>query len=230
MNRLIPFLLFILILITSCKNNEIGEGKDVNPESIYFDYQVFGEEGKDNMTVLLQYRFAGPNGTTLVMDDPAKVEFDGKLLTVDSSKLGGAYYEDWVPLNKFTGSHNIVFTDLDQKQYKETFNFQPVTLKTEIPAKVHRRDLVFDLNGLDTLDEVRIILTDTSFNSPDINRVDTVKNGKITISKKDLEKVVNGPVYMELIKEAERPVKNGTNEGGTLSVSYALKRDFTLED
>lgn len=218
------------LVISSCGSNEIGDSKDVNPQSIYFDYQVWGEEGRDNVTVLLQYRFAGPNGTTLVLDDPAKVELDGKKIPVDSSRLTGAYYEVSAPVKDFTGKHTIVFTDLDQKQYKEEFEFQPISLKTGIPDTVKRGDLVFDLDGLDPLDYVRVLLTDTSFASKDINRVDTVRNGRITISKEDLQKVVNGPIYLELSKEEEKPVKNSTREGGHLSLSYGIKRDFTLRD
>lgn len=224
------FSIFFLILISSCDSNEIGNSKDVNPESVYFDYQVWGEEGRDNVTVLLQYRFAGPNGTTLILDDPAKVELDGKIIPVDSSKLTGAYYEVSTPLKDFIGKHSIVFTDLDKKQYKEEFEFQPITLITQLPDTVKRGDLVFQLDGLDPRDYVRVLLTDTSFASPDINRVDTVRNGRIIITKDDLKKVVNGPVYLELSKEEEKPVKNSTREGGHLSLSFGIKRDFTLKD
>ena len=35
---------------------------------------------------------------------------------------------------------------------------------------------------------------------------------------------------LELIKEDEKPVKNGTNEGGHISINYGLKRSFKLKD
>mgnify|MGYP001588509514 FL=1 len=86
MNRLFLLLLTSSFLVfCSCNSNEIGKEKDVDPESIYFDYQVKGEEGDDHVTVLLQYRFAGENGTTLTIDEPGKVEFDGEVIKVDSS-------------------------------------------------------------------------------------------------------------------------------------------------
>lgn len=220
----------LFLMLISCNSNEIGNSKDVKPGSVYFDYKVWGEEGRDNVTVLLQYRFAGPNGTTLVLDDPAKVELDGKLIPVDSSKLTGAYYEVSVPLKDFIGKHTIVFTDLDKKQYKEEFEFVPINLNTQLPDTLKRGDLVFDLDGLDPQDYVRVLLTDTSFASADINRVDTVRNGRIIITKEDLQRVVNGPVYLELSKEEEKPVKNSTPEGGHLSLSYGIKRDFTLKE
>ncbi|MBK5270919.1 MAG: hypothetical protein JJE22_07895, partial [Bacteroidia bacterium] len=99
-----------------------------------------------------------------------------------------------------------------------------------IPDEIERDDLVFDLDGLDPEDYVRVVLTDTSFASEEINRMDTLTNGRLLISKKDLETIVSGPVHLAIYKEYERPVKNGTPEGGRLSFSYALKRDFVLKD
>lgn len=229
----IPFLFFtsvIFISLSSCSSNEIGGSKDVNPEAIWFDYQVWGEEGHDNMTIMLQYRFAGRNGTTLVLDEPSKVELDGELLKADSSKVTGAYYEIVKPVNGFEGKHEIVFTNIDNKQYKEEFNFQPITLLTEIPNEVERNDLSFKLDGLNPKDYVRVLVTDTSFKSEEINRVDTVENGQVHISKKDLETLVNGPIHLIIYKEYEKPLTHGTPEGGRLSFSYALKRDFILKD
>ena len=233
MNRFFPTAISILALtffLTNCNSNEVGNSKDVNPESIYFDYKVWGDESNDAITVMLQYRFAGRNGTTLVLDQPAKVELDGQAITADSSKMTGAYYEVLKPLNEFKGKHSIVFTDVNKKEYKEEFSFQPITLRTKIPAEIKRGDLVFQLDGLSPEDHVRVLLIDTSFESDDINRVDTVMNGAVVIKAESLKKVVNGPIHMELYKEIERPVKNGTKEGGRFSFSYGLKRDFILKD
>lgn len=227
---LLFFSIAATFFLSSCSSNEIGGSSDVNPESIWFDYQVWGEEGHDNMTVMLQYRFAGENGTTLFLDEPSKVEFDGERLKADSSKMTGAYYEIVKPLKDFAGKHEILFTNTDNKQYKEEFSFQPMTMMTPVPDEIERDDLVFELGGLEPKDYVRVLVTDTSFASEEINRIDTVTNGRVLISKKDLETIVTGPVHLVLYKEYEKPVKNGTPEGGRLSFSYALKRDFVLKD
>ncbi|MES1215092.1 MAG: hypothetical protein ABUT20_06225, partial [Bacteroidota bacterium] len=175
-------------------------------------------------------RFAGENGTTLVLNSPSKAELDGELIKADSSKMTGAFYEIMKPVKEFSGKHTITFTDINKKQYNEEFSFQPIVLLTEIPKEIERGDLLFELEGLNPLDHVRVVVTDTSFASEEINRVDTVKNGRVIISKKDLETIVNGPVHLSLYKEDEKPVKNGTSEGGRLSISYGLKREFVLKD
>lgn len=231
MNRSFALLLFLqVIFLASCNSNEIGNGKDVNPEGIYFDYKIWGDEGNDNLTIKLQYRFGGKNGTTLTMEEPSKVELDGELIPVDSSKMSGAFYEIHKPIDKFSGEHTIIFSDLNERQYREKFRFQPLKLKTDLPGVVERRKIVLEVDGLDSTGLVRIIFTDTSFSGEGINRVDTIKNGQIIITEEDLENLLNGPIRMELIKEEEGPVKNGTREGGRLSISYGLKREFILKN
>lgn len=232
MNRLLfSFLTFSFLIFFSCTSNEIGNVKDVNPETIYFDYRIWGEEGNDQVTVKLQYRFGGPSGTTLLLEEPSKVELDGELLKADSSSFSGVYYEVQKPLASFAGRHTIVFTDMKKKQYKETFNFQPITLETEIPDTILRSRIVFKFRGLDGPDYIRILMTDTSFTGEGINRLDTVyKDGLVTIRKEEIGDLENGPVQLELIRETDREVKNGTSEGGRIVITYSLRREFILRD
>jgi hypothetical protein len=218
------------LLLASCTSNEIGSSKDVNPESIYFDYRVWGDEEGGDMTVKLQYRFAGKNGTTLLLEAPSKAEFDGVAIKADSSKMLGAYYEVSKPIKDFAGKHVIVFTDLNNKQYKEEFNFHPISFKTKVPAIINRNDLVFELDGLAPQDYVHVMVNDTASFSEGIDRIDTIKNGRITISKTELARLINGPVRLEISKEDEKSIRNGTSQGGRISISYGIKREFELKD
>ena len=225
------FLILALpVFFIGCRSNEIGNSNDVDPDSIWFDYKVSGEEGNDNITVLLQYRFGGSNGTTLLLVEPSMVKVDGVQVKGDSSRMTGAFYEFSKPLSEFVGTHEIIFTDNNKKEYKETFHFQPMSLVTELPDTIRRRDVSFVLQGLEKEDYVRVLLTDTSFTSVGINRLDSARDGKILISKSDLEKLVNGPIHLELIKENEQKVEATTKEGGRISIFYGLRRSFILSD
>jgi hypothetical protein len=226
---IISIVLFPFIFM-SCNSTEIGNSKDVNTESIFLNYQVSGDEMDSMVTVHLRFCFAGPRGTTLVLNEPSKVELDGKTIPADSSRLGGAYYEMVSPVKEFTGRHTIIFTGFNATQYKEEFDFRPMSLRTKLPDSLQRGDLVLELDGLEPEDYVRVLMTDTSFRSEEINRLDTVRNGRIIITKKEMEVLVNGPVRLELFKEAEKPLKNPTREGGQLSINYGLKRHFLLKD
>jgi hypothetical protein len=229
-NSIFLFSASVVLLCASCTSNEIGNSKDVNPESIYFDYRVWGDEEAGYITTRLQYRFAGPSGTTLLLASPSKAELDGVAIKADSSKMNGAYYEVTKPVKEFTGRHSIVFTDRDGKQYKEEFSFQPISLKDKLPAAIKRGDLSFDLNGLAPEDYVKVMLTDTVSFSEGIDRLDTIKNGHIVITKEDLKKLASGHIVFEISKEDEKRIKNGTREGGKISIAYEVRREFELKD
>jgi hypothetical protein len=215
--------------MTSCTSNEIGNIKDVNPDAIYFDYEIWAEETNPDVTVHLQYRMGGKNGTTLVLDEPSKVLLDGEELKLDSAKVTGAYYEVQKPASSFAGKHTVTFIDLNRKEYKEEFEFVPFMLDSLSPV-MHRGDLVFMFKGLEPVDVIDVALTDTSFTSADINDTATVRNGRLVISAERLSAVVNGPINLQFYKDAVKPIKNGTREGGRILIRYGLRREFELRD
>lgn len=224
------FLFAVSLFFFSCKSKDIESSSDVNQDKIYFDYRIWGDEETDYITVKLQYRFGGPTGTTLLLEEPAGVTLDGVKIIPDSSRMTGAYYEMIIDTDEFAGNHQLVYTDLNGKTYKEEFSFYPVTLKKEIPAELKRGELVFELNGLDSVDDVRVVMLNTAADSRGINRVEKVRNGKVFISKDELENVLSGPVHLELYKETDKSLKETTPEGGKLSITYGLKRQFVLKD
>src|SRR5258708_14631131 len=120
-----------LVVFASCRNNDAESVniKNINPERVYFDYKIWAEEGNDSLTILLQFRYNDENGPSLALEEPCKVEMDGEEIGKDSSKITGAFYELIRPMDKFTGPHHIIFTDINKKEYKESFSFQPISLK-----------------------------------------------------------------------------------------------------
>ena len=220
---------FAMLAMTSCTSDEIGNSKDVNPDAVYFDYEVWADETNPDVTVNLQYRMGGKNGTTLVLDEPSKVLLDGEQLKLDSAKATGAYYELQKPVASFSGKHTVTFTDLNKKEYKEEFEFVPFTVDS-FSSVMHRGDLVFTFKGLEPVDVIDVALTDTSFRSADINDTDTIRNGRLIISANRLSALVNGPINLQFYKEAVKPVKNGTKEGGRILIRYGLRREFELRD
>ena len=217
---------FILI---SCRNKN-SENNEVNPETIYFDYKITAEEGNDNLTIVLQYRDGNEEGETFPIKEPGKILFDGKQVPADSTNMTGIFYEINKPIATFAGKHHIFFTDITGKEYKEEFDFQPFSLLTTVADTLQRGELFFELIGLEAEDYVRVLLSDTSFANDGINRIDTVRDGRIIISGTDLQNLANGPIQLEFIRENERPVKKGTEAGGKFSINYSLKREFILRD
>ena len=219
-----------IFFLFSCNSDEIRNSKDVNPDALFFDYEIWADESKEDVTVNLQYRMGGKNGTTLILNEPSKVMLDGEQLKVDSAKVTGAYYEVQRPLTSFAGKHTISFTDLNKKEYNEEFEFKPFSLEPDVPSTLNRGDLVFNFKGLDTLDYLSVILTDTSYTSHDINDIDTVRNGRLTIRGDRLSALINGPIHLQFYREQILPLKRPTKEGGKFIITYGLKRNFELKD
>jgi len=220
--------IFFLIFLAAC-NNVIKDRKPVDPDAVFFDYKIRGEEKDSTVTVYIQYKIGGPNGRSFVLDDPAQVRLDDEIIPTASAKLTGAYYEIQKPSGSFAGKHTISFTDLNKKEYKEEFIYKPFKLRTRIPDAINRSDLAFDFEGLESEDYVGVIATDTSFISRDINEIDTVKNNRLIIPAGRLKNLFNGPIILLLSRETEKAIKNGTKAGGRIVVSYGLQREFELK-
>lgn len=225
-----PFIFLLLIFsYVSCTNSETSSQRNEMPSGIYFDYKIRGQENDSSVSIYLLYRRGGPNGNTIKLSDPAKVELDGDPLAVDSAKLAGVFYDIEKPANTFPGKHTIVFTDFDDKEQDLEFNYKPFKLKTKIPATVNRGDLVFDFSGLSNGDYLRVILADTSFQSRDLHEIDTIQNNRLVIPAYKLKTLTNGPVTLILSKEIERPISNGTGQRGKLLISYTMQREFVVK-
>lgn len=235
MSRSFYVILLVSFFSLHCSNNKEEPGNsiniaDVDPDAVWFDYQVWGEEGNDSVTIKVQFRYSGETGETIALGRSATVELDGEMVKPENSRMTGAYYELRRPVAAFIGKHLIVFTDINGKKYKEEFTFRPISLVSQIPDTMQRADIIFQWNGLDDMDQVRVLMTDTVFTSEGINRLDTVRNGQIIIPGSDLAELANGPVHMELIREDIRDIENGTFEGGRISITYGLKREFILKE
>ena len=228
-----PFSFFIVTMVAlleSCTGNEKKQQVPSETGDIYFDYRIWGDEERDLVTITLQYRQGDASGDPIMLVYPQKAELDGDRFPADSSVMNGVYYELSRAVSDFEGNHELIFTDTKGKTYTEDFHFSAMRLKGNLPAEMERGKLEFELAGIDTSALIHVVMTDTSFYSRGIDRVDTVRNGKVVISEADLENLQSGPVYLEFYREEIRPLKKNPGGGGNISISYSLKRSFTLYD
>jgi hypothetical protein len=216
-----------IIIFSACLG---GRQKKFALSSLYLDYKIYGEEGNDSVTVVLQFHVGGEYGPTVGLDAPGKVMLDGQTVPVDSSSITGPMFVITKALNSFSGKHVILFVDPEAHQYRQNFEFRSFTLLSNIIDTIPRSRMILQFNGLRDLDYVRILMTDTSYDSDQINRIDTVIGNQTIISREDLLSLQNGPIQLECTREIEEPIENSPSGDGMISTSYTLRREFYLKD
>jgi hypothetical protein len=222
---------FATAIVAACNNSSQVAKDGTGQEAVYSDYRIEGEDGKEEVTCLLQFRLGGPNGPAFLLNEPRTVELDGEVVQPDSTRLSGVYYEVTKPVSEFKGKHALVFTDEGGKRYRQEFEFWPFSLAAEIPSKVKRAPFTIQLTNFPkNSTPVQLIMVDTAFETNDVNEMAVVNKGQLLIGEPILNRLKSGPVLMELIKEEEKSIKKGARWKGRLVVSYGLKREFELAD
>jgi hypothetical protein len=216
-----------VFILASCTDEERGHIKSKDP-GVYAHYDIRAEEGSEMVTCFIRFYTDKTRKTTLTLEQPAKVELDGEVMPVDSSRFLGAYYELQRPVSDFEGRHTITFTSINNQKYKEEFSFTPLLLNSNLNRPITKTDLVLELEGLQPGDVIRIVMIDTAFKSEGVNQLDTVKNGQVIVEKSLLQTLRSGPVVLEISKESERSLVSGMR--GMLTTTYNLRRDLVLKD
>jgi hypothetical protein len=229
MKLLLP-LCCLFFLLVSCADEPKAETEEVfRPGSLYQNFQVWGEEGREDVTVRLQFHEGNRNGDAILLDNPGTVFLDDIPLPADSTKFNGVFYEISLPVAGFAGSHTIRFMGSDGKEYKEKFSFAPFSLAKDLPAEIKRKPFDLQLQNFGKGSEfVRLVMVDTAMQSADVNEDILVEEGKLSISDEHLANLTDGPVYLEIYREQEQLVRNGARGGGKLVITYALKRQFNF--
>jgi hypothetical protein len=212
------------VLFFSCSSNEIGQSKDVNPETIYQYYKFEYNEHDKSASLFAQFRFAGENGTTLVLTAPARLEYNGDLLKVDSNSFSGAYYGAAIPLSKAAGKHTLVFTDGERKKYENSFTVDSFYL-TGIPATISRlAPALIRFKAPVLLDEDFIALesegTDSSFS---VKYTAGDKDGYITIPAAELQRQKSNEIFIVPSLYRKTKLQQQAKEGGEIITIQTLK-------
>ncbi|MFZ4771484.1 MAG: hypothetical protein ACOYLO_14975 [Ferruginibacter sp.] len=225
---LLPFLLVPFLF--SCNTEEIGNSKDVAPDTIYTSYTMAYSEGESLVNCTAQFRFAGPLGTTLVLNNPSNIQLDGHSIPIDSSSSRGAFYEFNKPMSTFTGSHTWSFTDIAGKTYEEPFMFEPVTLQSELPATIKTADLLLKFNGVNDNDSMSVTVIDTTKPDADNEQKYRISNGTVLLPAALFKNLKPGTLKLYCYLIRKKALQNCPKEGGLISeIHYLKERTLTLE-
>jgi hypothetical protein len=75
---------------------------------------------------------------------------------------------------------------------------------------------------------IRLVMVDTSLDSPDVNEELRVENGEVKIDAAMLANLTKGPTVLQIYREEQRPFENGGTATGRLTTTYGIKREFVL--
>lgn len=227
-----PFLLYIILLffLGSCAGEEEPSFVRKTPSGgVYADYQVWAEEGADEVTIRLQYRRENEEGDAFAVENPGKVLLDDEELAPDSTRFMGVYYETSKPIEDFTGEHTVVFIDKSGREHREEFTFEPFTLRAELPENIRKKPFRIQLQNFpERSTPIRLVMVDTSLRSAGVNEELLIEEGIVEITKEFLRLLTKGPVTLEIYREEERPVKRGSKHSGKFTLTYGLRRHFNL--
>lgn len=205
-------------ILYSCASNEIGQSRDVNQETIYQDYSVVAGDTDATTTITAQFRFAGANGTTLVLNPPGKFELDGKEIAVDSSDFSGAFYKITLPFYQPAQQHKMRFTDTEKRKFDNSFQLDsfyliaPKSADRNSPLQIGFKAPV--LSGDDFID-IESKYTDSSFayryHSSD-------KSGYITIPATELHRQKKNELFITGTLHRKLPLQHTTRKGGKINI------------
>lgn len=216
--------LSILLTINSCTSSEIGDSKDVAQDKIYQSYNITYSEGDEKLSATAVFRFAGENGTTLVLNKPSKVELDDEVLIVDSSEFRGAYYEVAKLPTQWHGEHQWKFTDITNKTYTNDFSFD--AFKWDNPpasaSKSKPLQLNFITSALGPHDYVEVSTVDSDSSFSYTQWPLTVKPFCATIPVEYLQKQKQSTLKLAATRVQHIRLTQNTAEGGVFIIRYSL--------
>jgi len=213
-----------LLGFAACSSNEIGNSKDVAPETVYQQYRIDYYESSDKLDLHAQFRFGGFNGTTLVLNNPSSISLDGQTLKVDSSKYGGAFYESHKSASQFGGTHRYVFTDINGKKYENSFVFEPLRL-VQAPTSASRKQalqLVFNSDALQDGDEIQVS-TSGSDSAYSFTHDVSPRNYTVEIPASELARQKKDRLLLDIILMRNSRLQQQTKEGGEMNMRQQLK-------
>jgi hypothetical protein len=221
--RFLP-LIGLILALGACTSNEIGDSKDVAPETVYQQYNIRYNESDGKVNLHAQFRFGGINGTTLVLNSPSNISLDGQAIKVDSSKFGGAFYELERPAGQFVGSHRFVFTDINGKKYENGFGFLPVKLAVvpNTASKQQPLTLAFDGSTLQPGDRIEVSssASDSSFS---ISHEVTGNQYNVAIPAAQLARQKGEKLMLDISVKRTIPLQQLTKEGGEMEYRQQLR-------
>lgn len=209
------------VLISACESNEIGHSRDVNQDEICQTYYVTYDEATDRTEIIAWFRFAGPNGTTLILDSTSRVELDNEELNEIQDKNSGCSYHKNMSGKMPEGDHIFAFTDMNGKRYENKLDFRPVEIES-IPDTISLAEgltIRFTDKPDGRKEDMTVEISDDStFVSESWTQVHLER---VKFPKEKLQQL-KGNISISIRREGNFELKQKAHPGGTIYTEYML--------
>ena len=224
--------------LAACGSNDTIDSKDVNPEALYGEYTADFNADAGREELFVQFRVGGSTGTTVRLNDPAKVEANSQRLleqggTSSIINLIGTYYGLTTYKPAPEDSVTFVWTRDDKKTFQNVVVMaKPVSIGSpEADLKQSRKnDLKIEVTGDELLSgetfEAELRSQQTKKDETTVTILwKRIQSGRtIIFAATDLNNFATGAATLVVRRLKPQNVQQGHDrEGGVLSSRFQSK-------
>ncbi|MEZ4686129.1 MAG: hypothetical protein R3B47_08705 [Bacteroidia bacterium] len=215
---LLALALTSLFVLGSC---DVEDSADVNQNKIYAVYEAFYNHNTDKTWVVARFRFGGPTGTLLELNDPAEVTFDGDKLGWNPLFFG--HFKEYAGrISQGTFSYTNVDGDVfnNDLQPTDSIAFQDsfTTLR-----KGQANSIVWEGPLLGPDQRVGVFVGSWAWGQDALALQTTEGSNDIVLGIQQMENVTEGNAICYMDRTTEIPVQEGTGEGGVIRATFRAK-------
>lgn len=211
-------LLLAFFLFASLYSCNVEDSGDVNQDKIWTHYELFYNANDDKTVAVARFRFGGPTGTLLELNEDASVSFNGNELGFNNLYFGH--------VAEFAGvvdSGTFVYQDLDQLTFTNTINhFDSIAFPEgfDTITKSQANTLTWDGVALMENESVGLFVGSWTWGDDALYIQSSDNATDIILGTNQLSNVPVGPSTLYMDRWTEVPVSQGTSKGGTVIGKY----------
>jgi len=215
---------FIVFFITACDSNEAANSDKVRQSEIYQSDSVSYNAGDMELSARVTFRFAGSNGTTLLLVKPSTVLFNNEEMPMDHGSFAGTFYE----INKqsdFIKTASFLYVNNDKKTYNNKIIMEPIEIINYYPKLDTLQNYTITWNGLPVgnAETVTLFLEDKNYHTVSTS-TGIVGANSLSFSPSDLKGLTKGAANITISRKANFSLKEGTHLGGSIYYLYTSKK------
>ena len=216
MNKIKMILAFGLFAsLYSCNVEDSG---DVNQDKIYTHYELFYNANDDKTVAVARFRFGGPTGTLLELNEDASVSYNGNEMEYNVWYLGHTF-----EMAGFIDSGTFVYEDLDDLVFTNTvLPYDTIAFPEGFDTLYNSQanTLTWDGNPLAPNESVGLFVGSWTWGD-DALYIQSADNATdLVMGTNQLSNVPVGPSTLFMDRWTEVEVTEGTSEGGVVIGKY----------